>query len=125
MRILYAALRHDPTNPDLASGMDYNFYSAFVREGAEVRVVGPFPQPGWLIDRAFKRFYRAFVRKRYLKWNLQITRLSAAALNNAENKWHPDVVFSFTPPPLAFYSGKTPCVFATDTTLQGLSLIHI
>jgi glycosyltransferase involved in cell wall biosynthesis len=120
MKILYGALRHDPTNPDLASGVDYNFYSAFVREGAEVRVVGPFPQPGWLIDRALNRFYRAFVRKRYLKWNLQITRLSAMALNKAEGEWHPDIVFSLFPPPLAFYHGQAPCVFNTDTTLQGM-----
>jgi glycosyltransferase involved in cell wall biosynthesis len=118
MKILYSALRHDPTNPDLASGVDYNFHSAFVREGAEVRVVGPFPQPGWLVDRALNRLYQSVLRKRYLKWNLQITRLSAAALNRAEAEWKPDIVFSLFPPPLAFYRGKAPCVFNTDTTLQ-------
>lgn len=119
MKILYGALRHDPTNQDLASGVDYNFHSAFVREGAEVRVVGPFPQPGWLVDRALNRLYRSVLRKRYLKWNLQITRLSAAALNKAEAEWKPDIVFSLFPPPLAFYRGKAPSVFNTDTTLQG------
>jgi glycosyltransferase involved in cell wall biosynthesis len=118
MKILYSALRHDPSNPDLASGVDYNFHSAFIREGAEVRVVGPFPQPGWLVDRALNRLYQNVLRKRYLKWNLQITRLSAAALNQAEADWKPDVVFSLFPPPLAFYAGKAPCVFNTDTTLQ-------
>jgi glycosyltransferase involved in cell wall biosynthesis len=119
MKILYAALRHDPTNPDLASGVDYNFHSAFVREGAEVRVVGPFHQPGWLLDRALNRFYRGLLRKRYLKWNLQITRLSARALNRAEREWKPDLVFGLFPPPLAFYRGQAPAVFNTDTTLQG------
>jgi glycosyltransferase involved in cell wall biosynthesis len=119
VKILYGALRHDPTNQDLASGVDYNFHSAFVREGAEVRVVGPFPQPGWLVDRALNRLYRSVLRKRYLKWNLQITRLSAAALNKAEAEWKPDIVFSLFPPPLAFYRGKAPSVFNTDTTLRG------
>jgi len=119
MKILYAALRHNPTNPDLASGVDYNFYSAFVREGAEMRVVGPFPQPGWLLDRALHCFYKRVLKKRYLKWNLQITRLSATALNKAAGAWHPDLVFSLFPPPLAFYRGQAPCVFNTDTTLQG------
>ncbi len=119
MRILYGALRHDPRDSDLASGVDYNFYSAFLRAGAEVRVVGPFPQTGWLLERVLKRFYRDFLRKRYLKWSLQITKLSAQALNKAENEWHPDIVFSLFPPPLAFYGGKAPCVFNTDTTLQG------
>lgn len=119
MKILYAALRHDPRNPDLASGVDYNFYSAFIREGAEVTVVGPFPHPGWLIDRALKRFYEAVLRKRYLKWNLQITRLSAKALNRAEAEWKPDIVFGLFPPPLAFYRGEAPAVFNTDTTFQG------
>jgi glycosyltransferase involved in cell wall biosynthesis len=122
MKILYGALRRDPLDPDAASGVDYNFYSAFVREGAEVRVVGPFLQTGWLIDRVLSRFYRVFVRKRYLKWNLQITRLSASKLNKAEGEWHPDIVFSLFPPPLAFYRGKAPCVFNTDTTLQGWQL---
>lgn len=122
MKVLYAALRHDPVNPDLASGMDYNFHSAFVREGAEVRVVGPFGKPGWLIERAVRMFYRDFAGKRYLKWNLQNTRLSAVALNKAESEWHPDLVFSFYPPCLAFYSGKAPCVLSTDTTLHGWQL---
>lgn len=119
MRILYSALRHDPRNPDLASGVEYNFHSAFVREGAEVRVVGPFPEPGWLLDRALNRFYTSILKKRYLKWNLQITRLSARALNQAEAEWKPDLVFGIFPPPLAFYRGRAPAVFNTDTTLQG------
>ena len=119
MRILYAALRHDPRDPDRASGVDHGFYSAFVREGADVRVVGPFPQGGWVVDRALKRVYTSVLRRRYLKWNLQITRLSAKALNAAEAEWKPDVVFGIFPPPLAFYSGKAPAVFNTDTTLQG------
>ena len=119
MKILYAALRHDPRNPDLASGVDYNFYSAFVREGAEVRVVGPFADAGSLAERAFKRVYIALTGKKYLKWNLQLTRKSATALNRAEADYRPDLVFSLFPPPLAFYNGKAPCVFNTDTTLQG------
>lgn len=119
MKILYAALRHDPRNPDLASGVDYNFYSAFVREGAEVRVVGPFSQSGWLVDRLLKRLYEGFLKRRYLKWNLQITRLGARALNRAEKEWQPDLVFGLFPPPLAFYRGRAPSVFNTDTTLQG------
>ena len=119
MKILYAALRHDPRNPDLASGVDYNFYSTFVREGAEVRVVGPFLQPGWVLDRVLNRFYKFFLKKRYLKWSLQITRLSAMALNRAASEWEPDLVFGLFPPPLAFYNGKAPAVFRTDTTLQG------
>jgi glycosyltransferase involved in cell wall biosynthesis len=57
-----------------------------------------------------------------LKWNLQNTRLSALALNKAESEWHPDLVFSIYAPPLAFYSGKAPCVFNTDTTLLGWQL---
>ena len=119
MRILYAALRHDPRNPDLASGVDYNFYSAFTRGGAEVKVVGPFPQSGWLVDRVLGRLYRTVFKKRYLKWNLQITRLSARALNQMEQQFRPDLVFGLFPPPLAFYRGRAPAVFNTDTTLEG------
>jgi len=119
VRILYAALRHDPRDPDRASGVDHAFYSAFIRAGAEVRVVGPFPQRGWLIDRLLKRAYDDIAGRRYLKWNLQITYLSARALNAAEAEWKPDLVFGLFPPPLAFYSGSAPAVFNTDTTLEG------
>jgi glycosyltransferase involved in cell wall biosynthesis len=119
MKILYAALRHDPRNPDLASGVDYNFYSAFLRGGAEVKLVGPFCDAGSLAERALKRTYVRLTGKKYLKWNLKITRKSAAELNRMEAAWRPDLVFSLFPPPLAFYGGKAPCVFNTDTTMQG------
>jgi glycosyltransferase involved in cell wall biosynthesis len=119
VKILYAALRHDPRNPDLASGVDYNFYSAFVRGGAEVRVVGPFAEAGSPAERAFKRVFITLTGKKYLKWNLQVTRKSASALNRAEAEWGPDLVFGLFPPPLAFYKGKAPYIFNTDTTLEG------
>ena len=118
MKILYAVLRNDPHNPDLGSGVEYNFYSAFIREGAEVKVIGPFTQPDCLIDRILRKLYRDAFKKRYLKWSLRITRLSARALNKAEAQWRPDVVFGLLPPPLAFYHGKAPAILNMDTTLH-------
>jgi len=119
MKVLYAALRHDPGNPDLASGVDHNFYTAFLREGMEVRVVGPFVDPPPLFERVLKKLYIAASGKRYLKWDLQSVWRSSQALNQFEKSWHPDIVFSIFPAPLAFYTGNAPCIFNTDTTFQG------
>lgn len=42
MKILYVAGRWDPTDHNLASGLDYENYNTLLREGAEVEIVGPF-----------------------------------------------------------------------------------
>lgn len=99
MKVLYAALRHDPRNPDLASGVDHNFYTAFLREGLEVRIVGPFTDAPPLFERALKKLYIAASGKRYLKWDLQSVWRSSQALNQFEKSWHPDIVFSIFPAP--------------------------
>lgn len=119
MKILYAALRHDPRNPDLASGVDYNFHAAFLRAGAQVQVVGPFHHSGSMAERVLKRIYTRITGEKYLKWNLQLTRSASSVLNRAEVACRPDLVFSLFPPPLASYRGNAPCVFNTDTTFQG------
>ena len=119
MRILYSALRHDPTNPDLASGLDHSFYSAFIRGGAQVKIVGPFAERGTLPERALKRAYVKLTGKRYLKWNVQLVIRSARELSLACREWRPDLIFGLFPPPLAFYVGGSPCVLGIDTTFRG------
>jgi glycosyltransferase involved in cell wall biosynthesis len=124
MKILYAALRYDPRNPDLASGVEYHCYSAFIRAGAEVKVAGPFDPPGTLAERVLRRAYMWTTGKRYLKWNLQLTWNSATTLNRAARQWKPDIVFGFFPPPLAFYDYVAPCVFCTDATFQASEEVY-
>jgi glycosyltransferase involved in cell wall biosynthesis len=118
MKVLYAALRHDPRNPDLSSGADYNFYSVIKRHAMEVKIVGPFNAPPPLPERALKKFYMKITRKRYSKWDLYSVVRSSWAVNRAEREWKPDIVFTIFPAPLAFYDGKSPCIFVTDLTFQ-------
>jgi len=118
MRVLYAAMYNDPTDPMAASGTDYNFYTQIRKYAEEVRIAGPFRVDGWLPERVFKRLYTRLTGKRYMKWNLRAIYMATKGVNSLEREWKPDVVFSMFPSNLAFYSGQAPAVFATDTAFQ-------
>lgn len=113
-RILYGALRHDPTNPDLSSGVDYNFYSAFVNNGFEVSVVGPFRESNQLPDRVFRKVFRSILKSRYLKWGIELTLSSALAFRKAAREQQPDLLFTMFPPLFMFLNEEIPCMFNTD-----------
>jgi len=118
MRVLYAAMYNDPTDPMAASGTDYNFYTQICKYAEEVRIAGPFRVDGWLPERVFKRLYTRLTGKRYMKWNLRAIYMATKGVNSLEREWKPDVVFSMFPSNLAFYSGQAPAVFATDLAFQ-------
>lgn len=120
MKVLYAALRHDPRDPDAASGVDHNFYHAMTREGLEVRIVGPFPGPFPWYEHAVRRMVSGISKKRFLKWDVTSMLQAALAVNRLAAEWKPDVVFSIFPPPLMLYRGRAPCVFNTDITFRGM-----
>jgi len=119
MRVLYAAFRHDPRDPDASSGTDFNYHSALLREGAEVKLVGPFSGPGALPERLFRRVYRAVTGKNYAKFLLSNVLAASRALNHAERTLKPDLVFSVFPCSLVFYNGAAPCVYRLDTSFIG------
>lgn len=114
MKILYAALRNDPRDPDRASGVDYNFYTSFLENGHQVQIVGPFPPRPGLVEKALKQVHDSLFRGRYLKWDWASIRHASYLVNQAVGKEKPDLVFSLFPAPLAFYSGAAPAVFNTD-----------
>lgn len=119
VKILYAALRHDPLNPNLASGVDFNFYTAFGRHDFDIRIVGPFCKPPVLGERIIKKLYSRMTGKKYLKWDASTAWRASRAVNSAAREYQPDIVFSLFPPLLAAYNGTVPCIFNTDTTFQG------
>lgn len=119
MKVLYVAYRHDPRNPDLASGSDYQFYSALDRHKLDVRLLGPFDNQAALPERAIRRAYQAITHKRYAKFPLSLVWLASQALNRVERAWQPDVVFTIFPPSLVFYTGQAPCVYRLDTSFLG------
>ena len=92
-----------------------------IDSGHDVRVIGPFIDEPYLIERAIRRFYRKQKYYKYIKYNWTSTIRSSNALNKVEIDWKPDIIFSMTPSPFFFYAGSTPCVFRTDTTFLGMN----
>lgn len=119
MRILYSAYRHDPLDPDAASGADFNFCQALRQRRHEVKIVGPVKHPPSAWERVLKRLYQRGGKQRYAKFPHSLTRRASAGLNRVEAAAEADVVFTLFQPSLVFYRGSTPCVFRLDTSFRG------
>lgn len=119
MKVLYAAYRHDPRNPDLASGSDYNFYHAMKRSGMEVKVLGPILNPAHILERGVMKLYWRQTGMKYAKFPVSLMFRASAALNRMEKRWKPDVVFTIFPLYLALYRGQAPAVYRLDTSFVG------
>jgi len=120
MKVLYAAYRYDPRNPDFGSGTDYQFYSAIKRSGADVMVFGPDTGRISSIESIWKWLGKRVSKKRYAKYPITQSWDVAGKLNRAVEEWKPDVVFSIYPPPLIRYKSTVPYIFRTDTTFLGM-----
>jgi glycosyltransferase involved in cell wall biosynthesis len=114
MRVLYAALRHDPLNPIASSSVDYGFFTAISKFAAELATVGPFVDEPPLVERIARRAYRRVTGKKYIKWDFATIIRATRALNKSARMWKPNVVFSMFPAGLAFYNGAAPFVYCTD-----------
>ena len=114
MRVLYASFRHSPLDISAGSGADYQLLTAIINGGHDVRILGPFRQSGTRMERAVNVLYRTVTQQTLLKFPLSVVRQVSEALNTMEREWHPDVVFTMFPVPLAFYSGTAPCVYRID-----------
>lgn len=119
MKVLYVAYRHDPRNPDLASGSDYQFYKAIKDNGFDIDLLGPLAGPPVVIEHWIRQIYKLVTRKRYAKFTLSRSWYASQALNQYVQKSHPDIVFSMFPAPLVFYTGQIPYVYRLDTTFLG------
>jgi len=51
MKVLYVAAKYDPHDLNASSGSDYQFYQAFLRMGADVKVIGPFKDAPSLLEK--------------------------------------------------------------------------
>jgi glycosyltransferase involved in cell wall biosynthesis len=118
MKVLYAALRHDPSDPVASSSVDFGFFSAISQVAESVEVFGPFRGEAPLWERIFKRTYRGVTGARYIKWDLSTIIRSSILLNRTVHRVCPDVVFTIFPASLAFYRGRAPVVFCTDLTFR-------
>ncbi len=119
LRVLYAAFRHDPDDPDRASGADFQFARALREQGFELRVSGPVQGPAWPVERLFRRFYRRASGRDYSKFPLSLALRSTRQLTRDADAMKPDVIFTLFPPPLALYTGAAPCIYRLDTCFLG------
>ncbi len=116
MKIIYAAYRHDPLDPDLGSGVDHGLFTSVQAAGAEMQIVGPFRNPATLAERGLGQAYRRIARKRWCRLHPSLVLRASHSLNNAVLETEADVVLTMFPTSLAFYNGSIPVVYVVDST---------
>lgn len=116
---MYVALRYDPGDPDRSSGADHNFYNALVKQGFDIKIVGPLQDAPWRFEELVRRLYQRYREKKFLKFLFSHIWSMAQTINQVVYEWQPDVVFTIFPAALVFYKGDAPCVARLDTTFIG------
>lgn len=119
MKILYVATQDDPLDLNAGSGSDYQIYHSFLRNGADVRIVGPFKDSPSLFEKAYRRVHRLFSRRRFAKFSVSFLRKAGKAVNDAVQSFRPDLVFAKNTAPLVYCEPVVPIVYRMDTTLKG------
>ena len=119
MKILYVATQDDPLDLNAGSGSDYQIYHSFLRNGADVQIVGPFKDVPSLFEKAYRRLHRLFSRKRYAKFSMSFLRRTGEAVNATVKVYAPDMVFAKNTAPLVYCRPVVPIVYRMDTTLKG------
>ena len=119
IRVLYAAYRHDPRDPDRASGADYHFFNALKKQGFDVQISGPVLGLAAAPERLLRRIYRHLSGRDYTKFPVSLLWRSSRQLDRAIRAFRPDVLFSLFPPPLALYRGEIPSIYRLDTSFLG------
>ena len=119
MKILYVATQDDPLDLNAGSGSDYQIYHSFLRNGAEVKIVGPFQDSPSMLEKVYRKFHRLFSRKRYAKFSMRFLRHTAAVVNEAARTYQPDLIFAKNTAPLVYCRPVAPIVYRMDTTLKG------
>lgn len=119
MKVLYVAARHDPRDLNAGSGSDYQFYQAFLRMGADVKIIGPFKDSPSLLERGYRRLHRLFSKRRYAKFSNRFLHTSNEALEQELAANLPDVIFSRNIAPLLLCKTSIPIIYRFDTTLIG------
>ncbi len=118
MKILYVAARWDPRDHNQASGTDYEIYQSFLREGAQVDVVGPFNYPFSFIERLLRKINRILFKKVLFKYPFVYFSKSAAIVNKAILRFDPDLIVSMYSAPLVCANLVKPLLYFTDATTR-------
>lgn len=122
MKILYGTYRHDPTNPDLGSGRDYEAYQAMVKAGHDVEILGPVTAEVNYFERIEAFFWKIYKRvtgksglKFLLSTSLKASRMAKKAMESRDN----DLIISAYFPFFVFYKPATAAFWFFDTTFHG------
>ncbi|HCC79382.1 MAG: hypothetical protein A2X25_06650 [Chloroflexi bacterium GWB2_49_20] len=121
MKILYATGKYSPLQHDDGSGTDYMLYHALLKQGVDLKYVGPFKEDPSGIERAYRKIHRFFSRKRYAKYPMAMLRKGAMALSNAEQEYQPDLIFSKNLAPLVFYKTDRPIIYMLDAAVSAFN----
>ncbi|MEM6457496.1 MAG: glycosyltransferase family 4 protein [Acidobacteriota bacterium] len=119
-RVLYAAYRHDPDDPDRASGADHRFANALRAAGFDVVVSGPLTGRAWVGERLVRRVHRRLGLRHYTKFPLSLARRASRQTRAALAQHRPDAVFTMFPPTVAYADlGDVPLIYRLDTCFRG------
>ncbi len=119
LRVLFIACRHDPHDHHAGSGMDYDLYQGLLRNGAEVKIAGPFPYFETLPERAFRKVHSYLFKLRPSKYAPAYLKNAANAARQTIQAYRPDVIFSKHAAILCRVKTDIPIVTLADTTLLG------
>ena len=122
MKILYATYRHDPKNPDLGSGRDFEAFRAIVEAGHEVEVLGPVTGEVNFIERIesfFWKVYKKLTRKSGLKYLLSTSFKASKLAKTKLASGDFDLIVSAFFPFFVFYRPTIAAYWFFDTTFHG------
>lgn len=117
MKILYVSCRYNPSDRDAGSGVDFNLSEGFSRAGAEVKIIGPFPDRPAKIERIYRKFHRLFSKKLTAKFSENYLHTCARIMDKAVEENQPDAVFTHNLIPLVYSKSTVPVIYKTDSIL--------
>ncbi len=120
MKVLYVAAKYDPHDLNASSGSDYQFYQAFLRMGANIKIIGPFKDEPSLLERGYRKVHDLFSKQRYAKFSINYLHASQRILEQELADFKPDIIFSRNIAPLVLCKTGVPIIYRFDTTLIGL-----
>jgi glycosyltransferase involved in cell wall biosynthesis len=119
MKILYVATHDNPLDLNAGSGSDYQIYQALLRNGAEIKLIGPFKDSPSLFEKTYRKAHRLFSKRRFAKYSVAYLRQIGRAVDEAAASYKPDVVFTINTVSMAYCQNQYPLACRLDTSLKG------
>lgn len=85
-----------------------------------MRIVGPFKDTPSTAESIYRKFHRLFSRKLHAKFSNAYLKRCAREVENAIEKFQPDVIFSHNLIPLVYLDTDVPIVYKTDAVLWNM-----